>query len=158
MQRVTLTNGSWYETGCIFDGVHGRYNLPRLVYLANAEGMVLPEVDRNTLLRYTEGLDDPGDAEAVDWLALAAEQFLNDLLPEGYAFTWHDGDFRLDPVADDEPRCDTCGSHCETVEWCGECGNCTEHCTGQTDCPEGVGPIFRDSTGQMYFAIPAEEV
>jgi flavoprotein len=26
------------------------------------------------------------------------------------------------------PNCDTCGADSEAVEWCGECGNCREHC------------------------------
>lgn len=33
---------------------------------------------------------------------------------------WWDDDF--------EPRCDVCGQHCEEVIWCGDCGNCHEHC------------------------------
>jgi hypothetical protein len=26
------------------------------------------------------------------------------------------------------PRCDVCGVHHEEAEWCGECGNCGQHC------------------------------
>ena len=26
------------------------------------------------------------------------------------------------------PTCDTCGADSEAVEWCGECGNCLQHC------------------------------
>jgi hypothetical protein len=35
-----------------------------------------------------------------------------------------------------EPRCDECGAGMEEVEWCGECGNCAEHCAGFQGCPD----------------------
>lgn len=33
------------------------------------------------------------------------------------------------------PTCDTCGAVDETVEWCGSCGCCVEHCQQFVDCP-----------------------
>lgn len=35
-----------------------------------------------------------------------------------------------------EPRCDDCGAHHETVEWCGNCGKCAEHCDLSDDCED----------------------
>jgi hypothetical protein len=35
-----------------------------------------------------------------------------------------------------DPSCDECGILMEeTADWCGECGNCKEHCQGYVDCP-----------------------
>lgn len=35
-----------------------------------------------------------------------------------------------------EPRCDECGIHAEEagLDWCGECGNCHDHCADYIDC------------------------
>lgn len=36
-----------------------------------------------------------------------------------------------------EPRCDECGWHMEDAEeWCGNCGNCTDHCELSDSCEE----------------------
>lgn len=35
-----------------------------------------------------------------------------------------------------EPRCDVCNAVDETVEWCGNCGCCTEHCQSEEGCEE----------------------
>jgi hypothetical protein len=35
-----------------------------------------------------------------------------------------------------EPRCDVCNVHCEDADnWCGNCGNCMDHCEQHTGCP-----------------------
>lgn len=35
-----------------------------------------------------------------------------------------------------EPRCDVCNVHCEEADnWCGNCGNCMDHCEQHTGCP-----------------------
>jgi hypothetical protein len=33
------------------------------------------------------------------------------------------------------PRCDVCGKFDEEVPWCGNCGNCREHCQHDEGCP-----------------------
>jgi len=50
---------------------------------------------------------------------------------------------------ENEPRCDVCGIHCEEVgtitwrpsneSWCGNCGNCSAHCTCKA---LGVGTVL----------------
>lgn len=35
-----------------------------------------------------------------------------------------------------EPRCDVCNAVDETVEWCGSCGCCVEHCQKFEGCPD----------------------
>ena len=32
------------------------------------------------------------------------------------------------------PTCDTCRADCESVEWCGSCGNCQQHCADYVEC------------------------
>ena len=34
------------------------------------------------------------------------------------------------------PNCDVCGKEDHEVIWCGSCGNCSEHCSDQVDCPQ----------------------
>ena len=38
-------------------------------------------------------------------------------------------------MTETEPHCDNCGRPYEdNPNWCGECGNCTEHCANYVDC------------------------
>jgi len=34
------------------------------------------------------------------------------------------------------PTCDVCELDSESVEWCGNCGNCREHCADSIGCSE----------------------
>lgn len=43
--------------------------------------------------------------------------------------------FLLDEIAS-TPHCDECGAVDETVEWCGGCGCCVEHCQLDQACED----------------------
>lgn len=39
-----------------------------------------------------------------------------------------------------QPRCDVCGVHTEEADgWCGNCGNCMDHCEQHMGCPPREG-------------------
>ena len=38
--------------------------------------------------------------------------------------------------ADSTPRCDVCNAVDETVEWCGNCGRCVQHCQHYDGCED----------------------
>lgn len=41
----------------------------------------------------------------------------------------------LGVVEEVEPRCDVCDVHTEEADdWCGDCGNCSEHCADEEGC------------------------
>lgn len=79
------------QVGCWFDGVFGQeFNDRRVVDLAQEYGFSLP--DGMSMEEYLDTDFDPTE-EAVD--------YLNSLeLPEGYAFSWRDGDFGLWSIDD----------------------------------------------------------
>lgn len=49
--------------------------------------------------------------------------------------------FLLDEIVS-TPHCDVCGAVDETVEWCGNCGNCVEHCELSDSCDEWEMQMF----------------
>jgi hypothetical protein len=79
------------DAGCIFDGIHGQaFNDMRVVELAVLHGYTPSP-------RLYEGMP---DSEFYDAEHPYAVDYLNTLAPDGYTFTWLDGDFVL--VADTE--------------------------------------------------------
>lgn len=55
-------------------------------------------------------------------IAAADDRFCNEFLDE-----LKEIDSTLDSIVS-TPHCDECGAIDETVEWCGGCGCCVEHC------------------------------
>jgi regulator of RNase E activity RraB len=51
--------------------------------------------------------------------------------------------FQFNVPDSDQPSCDVCGALAEdeSVDWCGECGNCTTHCLRQEGCPEDTTDV-----------------
>ena len=81
----------------------------------------LTEHEQNCLMAYTVcQVDDPAvynDAGEID---------------DAEYHTW----IRNVDLAEVTPTCDVCAQPCdqEMREWCGECGNCAEHCAQEIDC------------------------
>lgn len=121
MPKFELADGTEWETGVIFDGAYGRYNLTRLIALAQRVskeadngkgdgGFTLDETDNEATAAYDSGDEDRVIDEStgamvgdiIPDLAYNAENYLNSLIPPeltlpdgvaGISFAWDDGDF-----------------------------------------------------------------
>lgn len=58
-----------------------------------------------------------------------------DLFIDEFVTELHDLDFRLYDIVC-VPHCYVCGAVDVTVEWCGGCGCCTDHCELSDSCEE----------------------
>jgi hypothetical protein len=54
--------------------------------------------------------DEMPGSEHMSWFAEEAETALNDATPDGFVWHWHDGEFFLSPMCEDEEGCtdETC--------------------------------------------------
>ncbi len=97
MTTITLTCGCHeLELGLLLDGSWGWHNHKRLIDLAENAHMIVGEDDEHFLNAYDRGDDLEQDSiERVIDLMDAAEQWLNNLCPDGYRFGWSDGEFFL---------------------------------------------------------------
>ena len=102
MTAVTLTNGQTCEAGCLIAGHHGWRAMPASIYLAADLGFPLSEGDRVLVDLYVNGATDDYIIDNVNGLADDAEEWLNDHCPDGWCFTWKNGEFFLQPIEEDE--------------------------------------------------------
>ena len=75
------------DIGCYFDGAFGRYNIPRVIDLAEQLGYVPP----------TDLDESEPDTEDMVWACEEAEAWLNEhtSLPENCYWSFENGDFGL---------------------------------------------------------------
>ncbi|MBU6430091.1 MAG: hypothetical protein KGR26_13835, partial [Cyanobacteria bacterium REEB65] len=88
------------ETGCWIDGHWGQYGTARLVDIAQSYGYQDGEdcaIAGRILASMGPAPDitQPGDWDCITDAADRAEEYLNSLAPDGYCFSWEDGEFFL---------------------------------------------------------------
>jgi hypothetical protein len=99
------------DTGCYIDGHWGQYGASRLLRIADD---ILGADFYEQALRsapeecqpHNSCVDEIGGCEEVSWVADDAEAALNDATPDGLVWHWHDGEFFLSTICDDEETCD----------------------------------------------------
>ena len=131
-------NGHNYEPGCYADGRWGNYALSHMLeradeilgtsYWDDAQSAYLqtPTVvctETDDGYTYSDG-PTPAETGETIWdgftfeflpdIADEAETALNDATPEGFVWHWHDGEFFLSHLCDDETTCEdeTCAHWC----------------------------------------------
>ena len=109
------------DCGCYIDGHWGQYGASRL--LAIADGMLGTSYfdDAAAAMTADHDPDDPYSSplpsdgimtdelpgcEIVSEYADEAESALNDATPTGLVWHWHDGEFFLSPICDDDETCE----------------------------------------------------
>lgn len=131
---TTTLNITHADCGCYVDGHWGNYALSRMLeitdgilgsgFYAQAErAWRETPVPVWTGYRYVDGPTPEPDEEWDDYtfdglaeIAAEAETALNNATPEGLLWHWHDGEFFLSPLCDDE---DTCTDEtCAHWAWC----------------------------------------
>lgn len=105
--------------GCYVDGHWGQYGVD---HLADQFGTDQTKENMSNLRGWAEWFssNDRYDESAEFWqarieLADRIESDLNAVLPDGLVAHWHDGEFFISPICDDDPAdCDdeTCACHC----------------------------------------------
>jgi len=121
---MPTVNGHDIEPGCYVAGDWGQYGPDHLADWATEFGWepVKPSDDPRVLRHFAELLDGAGYGPALrgtlwEWHIEAADEietWLNDHTSEGFVWHWHDGEFFLSPICDDEEECDdeTCAHWC----------------------------------------------
>lgn len=130
MPNITNLQGEThhYETGCYVDGHWGNYGLSHMLERADEvlgtsfyeiADTLWHETAETIVFRNDDGtysyqpaplpaVSDVWDGftfENLSEIANDAETALNDETPEGFVWHWHDSEFFLSPICDDETDC-----------------------------------------------------
>lgn len=121
--------GTTYDVGCYVDGHWGQYGASRVLRIADdILGTNYWDDTQTAMLAHITPDEDYTDeqcgigghtgelvgCEHTSWAADEAETALNDATPAGWMWHWHDGEFFLSPICDDENNCtdETCAHWC----------------------------------------------
>lgn len=90
------------DAGCWIDGSRGWYGNVLVIRDAIEHGMVLTSQEKIDLYLYrtSNGQDSAGVIDQGDLVDRATE-YLDSQAPEGYCFTWRDGELFLEEVEDE---------------------------------------------------------
>jgi hypothetical protein len=133
LMDLVEVNGVPCQTGCVFDSHWGWHNTARVIRLAvELDCMTLTNEELAMVESYDDGTSEDGYYEALAFIAnldkhgvkhyfravqnstfeivqdmaQEAENALNEHTPEGFVWFWHDGDFFLNKICDEEEGCD----------------------------------------------------
>lgn len=108
VHRMT-EDGAKESEGCWIDGHWGQYAVAQMVEIAQVYGYDDSQIV-DIARRHLDSMgpsDEPGitddEHEMLSFAAQDVENWMNDnVVPEGYAFVWEDGELFLERTAEDE--------------------------------------------------------